>query len=135
MGTNYYAESDRCAACGRKDEPMHIGKSSAGWCFGLHIYPEHGIHDLDDWVREWEAKHIVDEYGESVSKTEMLRIITERSFSRGDRSAPLGCESIAVFHARNHSQDGPNGLLRRQLGMGTVKHGAGTWDCLVGEFS
>ena len=38
MGTNYYwQESEPCAACGRGYEQVHVGKSSAGWCFSLHV--------------------------------------------------------------------------------------------------
>lgn len=65
MGTNYYLEpKPPCQCCGRPFEQLHIGKSSAGWCFALHVIPERGIKDLDDWVRIWsqpEAR-IVDEY-------------------------------------------------------------------------
>ena len=38
MGTNYYL-NDR-----------HIGKSSAGWYFALHIYPEENINSLDEVI-------------------------------------------------------------------------------------
>ena len=50
MGTNYYLHRPRtneCEHCGRADEapPLHIGKSSSGWCFSLHVRraddPEH----------------------------------------------------------------------------------------------
>ena len=37
MGTNYYLETDACDKCGRGDGPLHIGNSSAGWCFALHV--------------------------------------------------------------------------------------------------
>jgi len=38
LGTNYYwQESEPCAACGRGYEQVHVGKSSAGWCFSLHV--------------------------------------------------------------------------------------------------
>ena len=42
MGTNYYFEdsSEVCECCGRGAESLHIGKSSGGWCFSLHVMPE-----------------------------------------------------------------------------------------------
>jgi len=41
MGTNYYLQGKVCVHCGVADGgPLHIGKSSAGWNFGLRIYPE-----------------------------------------------------------------------------------------------
>ena len=55
MGTNYYLYegSEACPTCKRPFEPLHIGKSSAGWCFSLHVIPEEGINTLDDWRTRW----------------------------------------------------------------------------------
>jgi len=50
MGTNYYLHENVCESCGRSDEPLHIGKSSAGWVFTLRIYPDKGINSLEDWL-------------------------------------------------------------------------------------
>ena len=63
MGTNYYLvkgehypESDPAHPLSGILKPgtggplkIHIGKSSGGWCFSLHVYPDHGIHTLADW--------------------------------------------------------------------------------------
>lgn len=50
MGTNYYLHTKPdCECCGRGFEPLHIGKSSGGWCFSLHVMPEDNINTLDDW--------------------------------------------------------------------------------------
>lgn len=63
---------------------LHIGKSSVGWHFGLCIYPELGINNLDDWKREFNNPDntIIDEYWvnseDNVTPDEMLKIITER---------------------------------------------------------
>lgn len=122
MGTNYYYHANKtnyCPHCGRgDDEPKHIGKSSAGWCFALHVYPEDGIHDLLDWERLFDEPNAVikNEYGEVIKRLEMVQIITKRSWI-----GTLG--------------PGPNNLLRCRLGDGCIKHGEGTWDCVVGEFS
>jgi hypothetical protein len=129
MGTNYYwYEKPACACCGREYEPLHIGKSSAGWCFGLHVIPEEGIHDLDDWLERFacEESLIRDEYGDIVDSLDMIGYITRRS-------------SVHVWTVRelleNHAVSGPNNLARHQLGYNCVKHGEGTWDCIEGEFS
>jgi len=81
MGTNYYLKKKNhlTDAADRYDTGLHIGKSSYGWAFSLHVVP--GIAEsLADWKDLWSCRHfvIVDEYGERVSKEEMLSIVTER---------------------------------------------------------
>jgi len=62
MGTNYYAQQDSCRHCGRcnKYDRYHIGKSSGGWNFSLHVkgpqehaanheLPEGKFSCLEDW--------------------------------------------------------------------------------------
>lgn len=139
MGTNYdWYESDAntwfgpktdpCPHCHRPYEPdkgIHIGKSSAGWTFSLHIYPEKGIYNLEDWVERFNrpGSVILDEYGSTVDSKKMLSIITERS-SRGQ------------LPTRYEYPAGPNGLLRCKIdGYHCIAHGPGTWDLCVGEFS
>ena len=66
---------------------LHIGKSSAGWHFGLCIYPELGINNLEDWKREFNNPDntILDEYWvnseDNVTPDKMLKVITERKDS------------------------------------------------------
>jgi len=84
MGTNYYWYStEPCPTCHRRDEPLHIGKSSCGWAFSLRIHPDQGINTLDDWRLKWAAGEIRNEYDEVVSVSEMLNTITNRSHPRG----------------------------------------------------
>lgn len=137
MGTNYYLKIDPCPHCGRCDEEWHIGKSSGGWCFTLHVIPERNINTLDDWRREWSQPNraIKGESGEAVTIAEMERIITKRSWPHSRDTKPLGYESREQFHAMNHSTNGPSGLLRHALGPHCVGHGEGTWDYCPGEFS
>jgi hypothetical protein len=112
MGTNYYATRD----VGRIEntyykvvEELHIGKSSAGWCFGLHVIPERGLNSLYDWMvllknDDW---HIVDEYGCEVPPDELFSAIT---YEDGD-------------------------LVRHEIdGKRVIAHGEGTWDYIMGEF-
>ena len=114
MGTNYYwYEKADCECCGRPFEPIHIGKSSGGWCFSLHIYPDDNIHTLDDWKSLWykPGSFIRNEYGEKILIEEMLKTITERSWRGRD---PM-----------RHEVDG----------CYCIGHGPGTYDYLIGEFS
>lgn len=142
MGTNYYlSKAPDCPTCGRNDEPLHIGKSSMGWCFSLHVDADAGINDLEDWRALWNAggASIKNEYGDAISTDEMLSIITERAgvgenWDNPDRWRRF-YSSEQEFHERNHSERGPNGLLRHRLGRHCVKHGDGTWDCIPGDFS
>lgn len=113
MGTNYYLHKEpACESCGREHEPLHIGKSSLGWCFSLHVIPEKGINTLEDWRELWKSgtAYILDEYDERVPIEEMEKIITQRSH--------------------------PIGLYRHPLdGRHCLGHGDGTWDYIAGEFS
>ena len=141
MGTNFYLyeESKKCPTCGHDPvEPLHIGKSSAGWCFSLHVLPDDGICDLADWEARWSkpGARIVDEYDREVSPDDMRRTITERG--RDDRDweeAPWGYHSWQAFHSENHSEPGPRGMIRHRIDRYCIGHGAGTWDLIVGSFS
>lgn len=60
---------------------LHIGKDSAGWVFGLRVFPEHGIKNLEDWVRMFNLPNaqIVNECEEEISVEDMLSIITKKA--------------------------------------------------------
>lgn len=109
MGTNYYLhEKPDCECCGRPFEPLHIGKSSGGWCFALHVMPEDGINSLADWQERWNkpGAFIRNEYGETVSVQDMEDVITNRPMD-----------------------------TKRHDDRYCVGHGPGTWDYINGEFS
>lgn len=129
MGTNYYHhEKAPCECCGRGYERTHIGKSSGGWCFSLHVIPEDGIFDLNDWKKRLGKGHIEDEYGCVLTVDDLMSVICERSWTEREHNAH--------FLASNNAEPGPNGLLRHQIdGRHCIGHGEGTWDLLVGEFS
>ena len=141
MGTNYYWVSDPCVTCHHSTERVHIGKSSWGWCFDLHVIPEQGLNTLNDWCEKWrDGGKIVDEYGETIIPSEMKRIITKRAHQRRKTTdwAMMGYRDDADFHNKNHSQSGPNGLLRHAIsldGRHCIGHGKGTFDYIVGDFS
>jgi hypothetical protein len=107
MGCNYYVEANKCECCGRKDI-LHIGKSSCGWNFSLHVIPDRGLNTLDDWKEFLVDKSITDEYDKPVEYAELIDIISNR---KGD-------------------------LLRHRIGEGgCIGHGEGTYDYLDCEFS
>lgn len=142
MGTNYYLSSDQlCSHCGHDSgEELHIGKSSSGWCFSLHVIPEQGINTLDDWRKLWTApgRVIRDEYKRILTPKEMESEILERG--RGDfPKAPFGYSTWEAFHLDNGSEPGPNGLVRHKLGgkysSQCIGHGPGPYDYITGEFS
>ena len=121
MGTNYYfhqKSTSMCEHCGHDPgaKVLHIGKSSYGWCFSLHIIPEEGINSLDDWKLAWDAPDtkILNEYDEVVRPEDMLKIITTRGPGKW---SPEGVDP------------------QRSVGDHCVGHGSGSWDLIVGEFS
>jgi hypothetical protein len=130
VSTNYYWHPVACAHCGRGGEPVHIGKSSARWCFALHVIPERGLRILDDWHACWKTTpgRIVNEYSDQLSIDEMLKVITDRSWP--------GAPMTKKDRVRNQAVLGPNNLLRVAVGSGgCVGHGLGPWDLIIGEFS
>ena len=134
---NFYLRTKACDHCGRGDEPLHIGKSSWGWCFGLHVIPERGLNSLDDWKREWSKEGVLieDEEGCVLTPEEMVyRIVDRKGKCKWTRS-PGGYRTWDEFHDRNHSEPGPRGLLRHRIGRYCVGHGRGTWDLIPGDFS
>ncbi len=137
MGTNYYVDpSPPCPCCGRQDAPLHIGKSSFGWTFALHVYPELGINTLADWIMYWQDKRITDEYGRYVTKNDILAVIVNRTHTAGRDKVPFGYSSLEDMLSRNHAEWGPNNLLRSVVdGQHCIGHGAGTYDYFINEFS
>lgn len=134
MGTNYYAIETKnvCDHCGRGDEVsrIHIGKSSYGWCFGLHVgsaaEPE-VPRSLDEW-KVFLAKdgvRIEDEYDTEVTVEQMENIITQRKHPQ-----PASLD----WMYSNHAVPGPNGLARHALDQFCTAHGEGTYDLLIGYF-
>ena len=99
MGTNYYLKVKKvpkpCYACGHtppRPSSIHIGKSSAGWCFSLHVYPEELDEDqdpprpqsLEEWRERFEDPKfmIENEYDKAITAKEMLHVITGRAPGR-----------------------------------------------------
>ena len=134
MGTNYYARLNYCEHCQRFDE-IALGKSSGGWCFTLHVYPEKRINTLDDLMKYIGNAPIYNEYDVRVSKKHFLDVVTERSWPKRDYSKIDPFDSLSDFLTRNGAEKGPNNLLRHKIGNFCIGHGEGTYDYCVGEFS
>lgn len=149
MGCNFYLhgleETIPCPHCGQdiSEPPLHIGKSSGGWVFALHVIPERDLNSLDDWMallRKHEpTTEIRSEEGEVLSIAELNDRIVDRRWHHSveDRDFPDGWyRSLKDFYERNCAEPGPNNLIRSKVdGVYCVGHGEGTWDLRAGEFS
>jgi len=133
MGTNYYFHSDKqCGECGREVEGVHIGKSSGGWCFTLHVMPEENINTWKDWLdmfANYKESYIKDESGQRIALPEFISIVAERKW-KSKRKWKI--EELR----RNSAEPGPNGLVGHIVdGTHCIGHGDGTYDYIIGEFS
>ena len=102
MGTNFFLHEQKpkqCPTCGHTPnyEPLHIGKSSMGWCFSLHVIPEEGINTLEDWTMRWSKTGTIikNEYGEQLTPFEMHDYITNRK----GRANAWSASDLARNHA------------------------------------
>jgi hypothetical protein len=136
MGTNYFLHSEQCPHCGiEQKDKMHLGKSSAGWCFGLHVYPD---LDLIDWHDMWsyisfcveeQGHEIKDECGETILPEIFFAIVWDRHAKQ-----PHDAEWLRI----NHAQPGPFDLARHLVDGQHCIGNAGPYapiDYIVGEFS
>lgn len=168
MGTNFYLHKplqNACEHCGRHDpkEEIHLGKSSAGWCFSLHVYPsgDKGVPPISTWdeMKDWlegqlsAGAAIRSQYNEDYSLDDLEKVVTKRSClknwdtdwwapkpfgttSDGEPFVLPGYTSEKHFHHSNQSKRGPNGLLRHQVDeWHCIGNGPGTYDYIVGAFS
>jgi len=135
MSTNYYLHAPVCPHCGNEEEPpLHLGKSSIGWCFGLHVYPEDGINNWQqmwskiDYLTKDHNYEIRDEYGDFVGSGKFFSIVWDRS---GNPDKLFDEQWLK----NNYATLGPYGLARHVLLAGhCIGHGEGPFDYLVGDF-
>ena len=91
MGTNYYEIIDCCDKCGRGSEELHIGKSSMGWPFAIHVIPHMGLNSWKNWYERLSKGGVIkDEYGSVVSLQELDAIVIETRKEK-DRPHVLEC--------------------------------------------
>jgi len=105
MGTNLYARY--------REEEIHIGKSSGGWCFSLHCIPERELNSLADWKMflMQDGIEIYTEYGRELTLQELLEQYIEKDRSWFGKPPQ-----------------------RHTIGDHCVGHGEGHWDLIVGWF-
>lgn len=130
MGTNYHwhEKPAPCHACGHDDSKvLHIGKSSLGWVFMLHVDPEEGLNTLRDWRDRWlePGSKILSEYGTLISIDQMLDIILDREHT--------GEVWSGMKQANNGAIPGPRGLYRGHKNFAPIDDA--TYDLVDGEFS
>ena len=125
MGTNYYARVN----LGGPYIKIHIGKSSAGWCFALHVTDE-GIDSLAAWRRVWVQAFVTieDEYGTLIDADTMLEIIEDRAFQ-------WASQRDAAWYADNYAVPGPNGLARQTYNATMPPDLSDTYTLISGDFS
>jgi len=111
MSTNYYAIYDECDCtcdhCSKKGMAYHLGKSSTGWAFALHIEPSMNLYDLEDIITFLIQKKatIIDERNSYCSLEDWLGLVVD------------------LHPEVKHREDGKRCLV-----------GSGTFDLLEGEF-
>jgi hypothetical protein len=159
MSTNYYLVynetiDNTCPCCGHgivKKKELHLGKSSSGWTFALHVYPEQGIYTWADIMYECvyaikDGGWIRDEYGTEVEYEMFTGIVEDRGSDKtlSEKVAfmnipgwhsPMAYRSVEEMLQRNNAVAGPNNLLRHKIDQYCIGQGDGTYDYLVGEFS
>ena len=137
MGINYYFHMEMpppCECCGRPYEKLyyHIGKSSAGWYFALHIDPSKNLNSFTDWVAFLSSAEgvIKNEYRDEISLKQMLSIITNR------RGYKKPFSKNAEWYNINNAEPAEYNLVRARIdGQFCVGHGDGTFDYMQGDFS
>jgi len=123
MGTNYYAQWDSCKHCKRADEydRFHVGKSSWGWMFSLHVIEQ---RDWDDDKYGMEAPQDYEGWLKFLTHSN-VRVFDEYS---QEMDGALFMDQVVA----NRQGD----LQRHSLdGKYYTANGKGTWDMCRGEYS
>ena len=87
MGTNYYAVRNRASV----EEPIHIGKSSAGWFFNFQSRNDtwrdppvvwNTVEQVKDWLQRYTVDSseyvIINEYDEVVSFEDFFEMVEDK---------------------------------------------------------
>jgi hypothetical protein len=124
----------------KREEDLHIGKSSGGWVFALHVISEKRLYGLPDWMILLDKPDVIifekvdGQLRREISLDDLLKVITERKFEGNDNVNHL-------FHVVNKSMPAENGLVRKVIdGERCVGHefaadGRGvSWDLIAGDF-
>jgi hypothetical protein len=102
MGTNYYVEQNRCKTCNRKEEAIHLGKSSFGWRFAFQYNDGKYYKDIKE-MKEWlKDKEIVDEYGQRISYKEFWKMISIKQKIKDNRSDDDRVKVVGKYRFYNY---------------------------------
>jgi hypothetical protein len=111
MGTNYYVKSERCNCCDHKPDDFHIGKSSYGWYFTMHVtYTITNFQDMLIFLVD-NRYNIYNEYGDKVELEDIIRTICCRS---GNNTAENYYENSI------YCELGQYGLVKFKVGFGCI---------------
>lgn len=88
-----------CPHCGRSDPPEHVGKSSYGWSFSFQT-GEGMPRSWAEWKQRLAGERIEDEYGSTVSLSDLETIVEE---TRGGRNHAREYPRGSYLDAEGHS--------------------------------
>jgi hypothetical protein len=63
-------------------QQIRVGNSACGWAFNLHVLPDLGITDLEDWIVLMEYGSLEDEYSRLHNTEEFIEDIQQRACDR-----------------------------------------------------
>lgn len=97
MGTNYYAVRNRPTI----EEPIHIGKSSAGWLFDFQTQNNqcsdipvvwNTFNQVKDWLKKYTVDQtdyvIINEYDEIVPYNDFIELVNQKQLDAHCKSNP-----------------------------------------------
>ena len=134
MGINFYLHINTCDHCGRSEKTLHIGKSSTGWAFLLHVDPtgETCPRNWSEWAaliaKPGERNRVTDEDGREYTLPELVEVVMHR-------------KGATTLETSNNTADGrwfdkSTHLWRVTVdGDRCIETGDGTYDLIVGEFN
>lgn len=95
MGTNYYLDLEICPKCGRSQEHLHIGKSSAGWRFLFHLIPKR-VLTVEQWKSLIHPGRVTNEYGDVISEKDFWSMVESK------QSLKRSPEDHHIIHVGEH---------------------------------
>ena len=130
MGCNYYVQTRKpktYSSCNHteEEEMFHIGKSSYGWVFSLHVTDKIGTWDkMQEFIYD---KQIVDEYDRPIGFLEFKEIVLGRARDE---------EKVELFGSKDCFFDNETYLMRHVAdGIHCVFNHHLTLDYIRGDFS
>ena len=121
MGTNFYVKTGKMEkvicnyGCEHLiEEELHVGKNSYGWKFNLHIIPDKGINELEDWRPILKSGKIFDEYDRAISYDEMIDYIVNKE--------PMEYKECTDYLCTCDKRDGLNYCVNNKIGKESISY-------------